>query len=315
MKTVLPNFFVVGAMKAGTTSLYNYLKVHPEIYMSPVKEPNYFATDINTRLIKPAYRVHPLAKNYLQGIMQEEVHISYITDFEYYMKLFQNVTTERIIGEASTSYLYSRQAPRNILNSVPNAKIVIILRDPIERAYSHYCMDVGTGLTQDFFLEAVKKDFNAKEKGWGITSLYIELGLYHEQVKRYLDLFPKEQVKVYLFDDLKTNLGEVLQDIAVFLNINASSFIKDGKRYNERQWPRFIGINYWLHKLYIKDFVRKILPRHFIEYGKNIYYSDRLIPSMSRKEVHYLQSLFKEDVKRLSELLNRDLSHWKTNGK
>ncbi len=311
MNNVLPNFFMVGAMKAGTTSLYSHLNNHPQIYMSPIKEPNYFSTDIKYDQFKPIYRIQQSdLDNYLQGSMTEERHIAYIDNWEKYLKLYKNVTTETLIGEASTSYLYSKEAPLNIRKRVPNAKILIVLRNPIERAYSHYCMDVGIGVTKDSFIDAIKKNKALKEKCWGRNSLYVEVGFYYEQVKRYLDLFPAENVKILLLDDMKNSFDQTFLDIANFLDIEP--FSKMLKPQNESQWPRFVGVNYLLHNLYIKDLVRKVVPPSMLERGKDIYYGRSLIPSLSTTDMCYLNDLFKEDIQRLSGLIKRDLSHWTT---
>ena len=116
MKEIWPNFFIVGAPRSGTTFLYHYLNQISGIFMCPVKEPNYFAASINPKrkLIKP------------------------IRSKEKYLKLFENVENETAIGEASPTYLWDPQAPKLIHEKIPNAKFIFILRNPIERAFSHY---------------------------------------------------------------------------------------------------------------------------------------------------------------------------------
>ena len=113
-----PNLFIVGAMKSGTTSLYEYLNVIPRIYMSPIKEPKYF---------------------HMKGY-GKEVNVKRISDKKNYLNLFEKVNTEKIIGEASPDYLFDPNSPRLIHKKVPNANIIICLRDPVERTFSHYLM-------------------------------------------------------------------------------------------------------------------------------------------------------------------------------
>jgi len=176
-----PNFFIVGAIKAGTSSLYAYLKEIPGIYMSPVKEPNYFSVST----ISDNHRVNP--------IRQEQ----------QYFKLFSKVKDEKIIGEASPNYLIDPQAPDLIHKVSPNAKILISLRDPIERLFSYYLMIVRLGDThksfQDEVHEVLKLDHPEK------SYLGLRGGLYYEAVKRYYSTFGEKQVKIIIFEEFIKN--------------------------------------------------------------------------------------------------------------
>ena len=138
-----PNFFIVGAAKAGTTALYYYLKRHPDVFMCPIKEPHYFSSDIRYENFSTFHkRVHSKLKirDYLQNSQLYEVHIDWVTGWMDYLALFRESNGEKAIGEASTGYLYSESAAANIAEKCPKAKIIIVLRDPIERAFSHYKM-------------------------------------------------------------------------------------------------------------------------------------------------------------------------------
>src|ERR1700744_4238921 len=131
-----PNFFIVGAPKAGTTSLYNYLGQHPQIYMSPIKEPNYFAGEMRLdNFVEEARRriadeMHDL-QEYLRGDMRQNRFGGWVSAWEDYLKLFRNVTDEIAIGEATPCYLWSETAARNIAARIPDAKIIINLRNPV----------------------------------------------------------------------------------------------------------------------------------------------------------------------------------------
>jgi len=137
-----PNFFLVGTPKAGTTSLYEYLKNIPGIYMSPIKEPNYFS--VNT--IPENFQTKP------------------IRDKETYLKLFEKVSNEKIIGEASAHYLSDQDAPSLIHQIVPHANILISLRDPVERVFSHYLMLFTTGHAEPSFKLQLKKELEKHEE-------------------------------------------------------------------------------------------------------------------------------------------------------
>ena len=140
MTEVLPNFFIVGAPKAGTTSLYHLLDQHPQIYMSPVKEPCYFASEIRPENFSAEHepRIRREAQELRQissGPMLEKRFSGVVSKWDDYLKLFQNATNEKAIGEASVRYLWSQTAAQNIISRVPNAKIIIVLRDPASSSF------------------------------------------------------------------------------------------------------------------------------------------------------------------------------------
>src|SRR5258708_108403 len=171
MVSALPNFFIVGAPKAGTTSLYYYLGQHPDVYMSPVKEPNYFAEEIRLCNIGAqwqdwAQRENDSLQQYLLGPMQEKRFGGIVSNWTDYLKLFQNVNGEKAIGEASVCYLWSRTAARNIASTTPNAKIIMVLRNPVDRAFSQYKQAVASGLIGKSFREQVRKSLNNKSGVW-----------------------------------------------------------------------------------------------------------------------------------------------------
>jgi Sulfotransferase family len=184
-----PNLFIVGAARAGTTSLYHYLGQHPEIYMSPLKEPDFFSPRANPR-------------RWVEKAYSEEA----------YLALFADARTEKLLGEASTSYLWFPTAARAIHARVPDAKILIVLREPIERAYSHYLMDVSDGVEERIFSEVIH---DAARRH---TPSYADFGLYCEQVRRYLDLFGDDVLVLFfepLFADPRTGLRGIFEFLGV----------------------------------------------------------------------------------------------------
>ncbi len=312
MKEMKPNFFVVGAAKSGTTSVYNYIKPHPDVYLSPIKEPNFFSTDIDIEKFSKTYKkeIEVDLDKFFQSGMKDEIHLTFIRDKENYLKLFSKVKNEKVIGEFSTSYLYSKEAAKNIKEFNPNAKIMMILRNPIERAFSHYLMDLKIGYTNLSFMEALRQDIESHEKGWGITHLYIEIGMYYEQVKRYLDNFDQSQIKIYLFDDLK-NTGKFLNDLYEFLDLDKSLYFPDpSKRYNKGKAPKYKNLFYYSTQLGIVKLLRGILPNSLKSKAKKVLFSEQNIPKMTKEEKEFLKEIFKEDIQNLSKLINRDLSHW-----
>jgi hypothetical protein len=180
-----PNLFIVGAVKCGTTSLHSYLAQHPRIYMSPVKEPYFFSAP------PPG---HPTF------------------DEASYLSLFRDASTEWLRGESSPLYLWDATTPQRIREVAPKSKIIIMLRDPTERAYSHYLMDVEQGSQTLSFLEAIRRELDRP------FHLYVELGRYRDQVERYLSLFSEDVMVIFFesfFDDVEKQLKEVFRFLKV----------------------------------------------------------------------------------------------------
>ena len=155
---MLPDFFIAGAAKSGTTSMYHFLDSHPEIYMSPVKEPNHFCIDIKPSEFSAEFILHEKQKNldiekYVAGEMKQKHWGYFVQNRRDYKMLFKNRTIEKAAGEVSNSYLYSASAAEQIKIEVPGAKIIIILRNPAERAYSHYLRPTSV-MEKLFYLSA-----------------------------------------------------------------------------------------------------------------------------------------------------------------
>jgi len=188
---MLPNFFVVGAPKAGTTSLNNYLDQHPAVYMSPIKEPAFFAADLfeRTRQLGLAEEDTSELRVFLDGPMTGR-RSGVIREWEQYLKLFKNVGQETAVGEVSGNYLGSGSAPGAICERIPHARIVMILRDPVERLFSQHSQAVGNGDARPEFLLWVEEQ-QALEATWEPKLGAVWNGFYARHVERYLKYFPR----------------------------------------------------------------------------------------------------------------------------
>jgi hypothetical protein len=283
----LPNLFIVGAPRAGTTSLYNYLKQHPEVFMSPIKEPHHFAR-------KDIYE-------FLDEISPPKI----ISDFKEYISLFRDGKGKKIRGEASITYLYSKSATREIYELIPDAKIIISLRNPIERALSHFKLDILHGIIiAKSFCEAIKK-----------RPLYLWMGLYYEHVKRYIETFPKQNIKIIIYDDLKNDPLYVMKDICRFLEIDENYvFNIDLKKYNASLMPK--NVYFHIFAIKIAKILKRIIPPHFYDKMRKIYRVFFLSENSNSFDfdvsrcIDFLVDYFKEDIKKLSDLLGIDLSFW-----
>lgn len=259
----MPNFIILGAAKAGTTALYHYLRQHPQIYLSPLKETNFFALEGETlRFCGPGDN--------------DYVNCLSITTLEGYMAQFDGVRDETAIGEASPLYLYSPKAVERIRHYVPEARLIAFVRDPVARAFSaflHLVRDNREPCRE--FRDGLAAEEERIRAGWEHIWHYKRMGLYHEQLRRYYDAFPAEQIKAFLYKDLRLEPGRTLEEIFRFLQVDPA-FVPDiRERYN----------------------VTTNLPAE-------------KRPPLRPEVCAELRAYFREDSLRLQDLIGRDLSHW-----
>lgn len=313
-KNKLPDFIVVGANKGGTTSLYHYLKQHPEVYLSPIKEPHFFSKDIDTTLFSKAFAQNKLQDidAYVHGDLATEYHAAFVREWQHYRLLFKNAVNEKAIGELSTSYLYSEVAAKEIYNALGDIKIIIALRNPVERAFSHYRMNLYTGNSNIFsFSEALQEDRLHIPKVWGNANLYLELGLYYVQVKRYLDTFSAANIKIIFTEDLKSNADVVITDLYTFIGVDNSFKPDTSVRYNEVYTPKYKNLTWLLNVSGIRPLAKKISSGRMKELGIKLLYRNKEDKGqITASEKAFLIDFYKDDVQKLSQLLHKDLSHW-----
>jgi hypothetical protein len=298
---MLPNFIVVGAAKSGTTSLYYYLKQHPEIYMSPIKEPLFFSF-INKKVD-------------FKGPFDREKNESIITEIEEYKALYKGVKNEKAIGECSPCYLYFQNSVTNIKKLIPECKIIIVLRNPIERAYSQYIQLVMLGQETLTFEKALKKQEERKKLNWRWNYFFVEQGFYYNQVKRYLDEFGLDKVSIYLFEELIEDPKHLMQNIYKFLSVDKSFIPKTKKIYNRSGLPKNRIIDQFLREThFIKEITRPITSKKMrekiYEFFSNVNYNYKKKPEIKKETRKYLSNIYRNDCLRLQNLINRDLHDW-----
>jgi hypothetical protein len=288
----MPNFLIIGAMKSGTTALYYYLEQHPEIYMSPVKEPNFFSSQ------------------------EQENAAGAVTHIGTYQHLFRGVSREKVIGEASHSYLYEPRAAAEIRRYVPEAKLIAILRNPIDRAYSHFLHMVRSG-TEPLgdFAQALREDVVGIRNERTFQD-YIGRGLYYNQLKRYFGTFPRQQVRVYLYEDMSGAPISTVQDAFQFLKVD-DSFVPDvSLRRNVSGYPRYKTLDGLLRsqsrikhaaKIYLPARMRWRLSKAFDDLKTRNLVEPPPVQSEVRRQ---LIRVYREDILKVQELIHRDLSAW-----
>jgi hypothetical protein len=313
----LPNFFIAGAPKAGTTSLYHYLGQHPQIYMSPLKEPCFFADEFRyENLDEETQRLRGLERDdlaaYLRGPMTGKRMTGFVTRWEDYLKLFRNARDEAAIGEASVCYLWSKTAPANIAARIPQARIVAMLRDPAERAFSAYLQVVTLDLVRMPFSEYIEAGLRRGGTRLGRFHPFLEFGLYAEQIARYLDLFPRNRMQICFYDDYQRDPLATLAGIFRFLSVD-DSFVPDtSQRHLQPRAPRFPGMSRFLKERGVWRAAKDRLPPALLHALRGIAFRPRASLAPRPEDRARLVDYYRDDILKLSRLLNRDLQSWLT---
>ena len=288
----MPNFLIIGAMKSGTTALYYYLEQHPQIFMSPVKEPNFFCSG-NENTSKP----------------------DAVADIRVYERLFARVSNEKAYGEASHCYLYEPKAVERIKSCIPEARLIAILRNPVDRAYSHFLHMVrnGTEPVVDFsqvLQEEATVAYRANFQD------YVGRGLYHKQLIRYFDAFNEDQIKIYLYEDLSNAATYTLRDIFRFLEVDAEFVPNISLKHNVSGHPKNKTLDRLLRKQGpVKDALKLYLPAKLRWRLSRPYDTLKKLnltkpPDMEPEIRQQLIEIYREDILKLQELIKRDLSQW-----
>jgi hypothetical protein len=292
---IIPNFLIVGAAKSGTTSLYRYLRQHPDIFMPEWKELSFFIGDP----FGPLHRVKSP---------------------QYYQRAFAKAAHQTAVGEASTSYLFDDAAPKIIKEKLGTIKIIILLRDPVAMSYSLYNHQLRReGETIESFEDALKKEevrrtdseFRKKCYGWHANYYYYQRALYYNQVNRYLDTFGKDNVLTILFEELAGETLSVVQNTYRFLGVE-DAYVPEIKVHNPAGGILKIP-GFWRDTgLFLKTFqfvfsknLIKKMPHLLRNVGRKP--PQQINPVTAKK----LRERFYEDICQLERLIGKDLSTWK----
>lgn len=289
----LPNFLCVGAQKAGTTTLYEVLKQHPDIYLPDVKEPHFFD------------------EHYQKGI-------------DWYENTFFNkVKNEKAIGEITPAYLYLDEAPQRILEALgTQVKLIFIFRNPADRAYSHFLMSKFNGFETASFDEVMaNNDLGSKTSSTSEKRRfsYKERGYYGRQLRRYLEVFPKENMHFVLFEDLvSANKKLAYSDILKFLGVKELELDFNIKSNPARRARNSFLQRLLLHNPLLSALAKKLLPQASTRKTirkKVKQHNQKAYQNNSHKLSPELRSIiindyYKEDLVLLENLIEKDLSHW-----
>lgn len=286
-----PDFLIVGAAKSGTTSLSNYLSAHPDVVV---------------------------VSNRLEFFGEYRNPASPRISIEEYERLFDGYDPGRVLGEKSVSYLYSDAAPHEIRKRYPDVRIFMILRDPVERAYSDYWHRRRTGVENLDFPEALQAEQNRIRDGARFELHYANYGLYAGRVERYLKLFGRDAVRVFLFEELKEAPGKVCSACFDALGVDPDFQLDDFAVHNEGargdvDW--LVGSLYWMARTpWIVSAVRGVVPdsvRSRVTSWMRDQSAGGDYPPMDAGVEKTLREFFRDDIEKLESVLGRDLSGWK----
>lgn len=309
-----PQFLVVGVVKGGTTALYNLLARHPGIYLPPIKETHFFArADMQPAFFSREYRldVERDIGSYINKGMREVLHSAHVTDPAHYHALFAKATEGQVTGEVCPSYACSPSAAAAIHERRPAAHIFFVLRDPVQRAWSQYLMNLREGKTMERdFLREVQRDAAQPVTGWGVNHQYLALGRYSGQVQRYLGFFPKEQVHILLHEEFRKSPAGVLRQVLDPLGLALPAGLDLGGKFNEAALPRNATLNRMLVRSGVLASVKALVPRKFRSGFKQLLYSGRSLPNLPAGHAEELWKYYADDVDALSAMIGRDLRQW-----
>lgn len=301
----LPDFIIIGAGKSGTTSLYEYLKQHPQVFMSAVKETNFFALE---------------GSEIKQQDDSEEQTAHYpwaVNNLDDYLNLFREASGYKAVGEVSPMYLYHPEAPKRIKDKIPEVKLVAILRQPVERLYSRYMHLVRESREpKGSFADALNK-----ETIWWRRNDLVTEGFYGTYLSRYYELFQKDQIKVFLYEDLRNKPKELLHDLFEFIGVDpdfepatSDEFNKSG-RIKSKKLDYLIGQNSAVVKTLNKvspQLVKAVKESEALKRQVNKWRNKNLekMPLDKALKLQMTKEIYRNDIELLQTILNRDLSAW-----
>jgi hypothetical protein len=296
-KVIKPNFLIVGAAKSGTTALTNLIEQHPDIFMSKVKEPRYFLANEIDKICKS----DPLS---------DYIHKSSVLNIKQYYELFKEAEGYKCRGEASVHYLFNYKSviPR-IQNELGDIKIIILLRNPVLRAISNYYYVENAQTT---FEEALAVEQERKAMGYNSFWFHKEQGFYYKSVKAFLENFTN--TKVIIYDDFNNNPVKTCKEIFDFLAVNPEVNIKTRGKYNITKIRKGGIYNYLFKADETSIYLKKLL---LLLAGKKIRrfkttWFEKPNYNIHSKTYNSLLDEYLEETSKLENLLNIDLSHWKT---
>lgn len=300
----LPNFLIIGAAKAGTNALFHYLRQHPQVYMAPWKEPKFFAFESRDELTFRAANGR-----------EAPVNVTVILDRREYEQLFDGARGEIALGEASPHYLYVEKAPARIKALVPDMKLIAVLRNPVDRAFSSYLHLVRDGLEPLDFGAGLDAEPERIAENYAFLYRYVDLGRYTRQLDRYMKLFPADQLLVLLYDELRRDPEATCRRVFSFLGVDETFTPTRSGDYNRSGVPRHRVLHRLLNpsartKRRLWQATPRALRDPLVDLQARLVNRNLEPRELPERERNRLRAVFRDEVIQLERLLDRDLSHW-----
>ena len=287
-----PDFFVIGAYRSGTTSLYRYLRQHPEVFLPLEKEPNFYAVDGNPGA-SPVLRSRAL------------------TTRDAYDRYYADATEHELRGDISPEYLRNPAAAPRIHQDHPETKLVAMLRNPVERAWSDFLLHRRDGNEPfDTLTEALADQEQRQSGDDHRAGHYIDSGMYHAQLQRYLELFDRDQLLV-VHDDFREDRHAVMRSIFGHIGVDPDYETTDEAAINASGVPTNKLVAFALKsRARLRPFVSRSVLEKVRPHWDRMLSRNLAKPTLSDADRELLVDIYREDVTALGELLDRDLTHW-----
>lgn len=298
---MLPNFYIAGGARCGSTSLFAYCKAHPQIFMAQIKEPNFFSY---------GYGKVPYA-----GPGRSRVYATSVKKLDTYVALFNGAGQAHAVGEASINYMLHPEACLGIRAMTPEARLIFSLRQPVDRAWSSFQRSRHEGTeSEPDFLTAWKDDDRRRAAGhW--SNIHRYKSLYGRHLRVWFETFPREQIKVILFDDLKADPKAVMRDVYAFLGVDPDFEPDTSVVHNQsgdianpvlrKLWLGTAGLRAALVPLIPLTWRGRLFP--MIARNQNVRPPKE---KLGRELREMLTAELREDILTLQNLIDRDLSMW-----
>lgn len=286
-----PNLFIVGAPKSGTTLLYHFLNNHPQAFMSEPKETNYFS-------------YAPIKK---QNLYYKAEKIQTLAQYE---NLFSEAEDHKVLGEASVSYLFYPNVAHDLFQYNAQANIIVLLRNPAERALSHFLMDSRLG----FIHESIEDVFYNRTKHKNAQlwfQQFFELGLYSNQLKRYFKYFPERQIHIFIYEEIKNDTNAFFQEVCDKLELSQVEFKFSSSNKNAFEAPKGKTLASLYKSERLRQLTKILIPKSLIEKIKETFFTKKK-PTFSEKFIKDLELYYADSIKELEQMLERPLDKWKS---
>jgi len=303
----LPNFFLGGPPKAGTTSLHQYLRQHPQVYMNPIKEPTFFGTaDLRSRddFVATVERERAALRTYLEGPQLRPAQF-WVTEWDQYVAMFRNVRDQIAIGEASVSYFWQPSAATAIRAKLPGARLIFVLRNPVDRLVPWYMISLRREPRLTFHAWLKRTMDGGIDRGPAVDA-----GRFATHLQRFFDHFPREQVRIYLHESLSADAGAVVRDMLAFLEVDPDYPIDVSYRHNESVVPRFPVLDRLRRRIIGNRSVISWLPAPAHRALREVYNRGRKDFLIGPDDRRMLNDYYRDEILRTADLIGRDLSAW-----